>query len=129
MFELRSTDNFSKTIKVGRIASVSDLRTNTTNGRQCVEFTIAINKPDEKPDYYNCIAYNGVARNMDRYIRVGHKVLLIGTESIILKKGHNGMQYKSIHVDADFVFLYESETTVTILTVIQQLLSFCKGAM
>ena len=83
---MKKSDNFSKTIKVGRIASVSDLRTNTTNGRQCVVFTIAINKPDEKPDYYNCIAYNGVARNMDRYIRVGHKVLVIGTESIISKK-------------------------------------------
>lgn len=126
---MNKSDNFSKTIKVGRIASVSDLRTNITSGRQCVEFTIAVNKPDEKPDYYNCIAYNAVARNMDRYIRVGHKVLVIGTESIISKKGHNGMQYKSIHVDADFVFLYESETTVTILTVIQQLLSYCKGAM
>lgn len=126
---MMKSDNFSKTIKVGRIASLSEIRTEIETGRQLIRFTLAINKDKDKPDYYPCIAYNSVGRFVERYIHVGDKILLIGADKLIQNKGTNGMQYKSIQVDADFVFLYESETTVTILTVIQQLLSFCKGAM
>jgi single-stranded DNA-binding protein len=115
---MKKTDNFSKTIKVGRIAHISDLKTNISDCRQCIYFTIAINKTDDKPDYYNCIAYNTAARHMERYIRKGCKVLVIGTESITSKKGHNGMINKSVLCTAEKVLDYNSSEAQQLIATI-----------
>lgn len=121
---MKKTDNFSKTIKVGRVASLSDIRTDMNSGRQFIKFTLAINKDRDKPDYYNCIAYNATGRYVERYIHVGDKVVVIGSDSIIVKKAANGMQYKSVQIIADSVLQYESEEAVAILNAMQNVFSY-----
>ena len=122
---MNRTDNFSKTIKVGRIASISDLRTDTSNGKQFIRFTLAVNKDKDKPDYYPCIAFNATCRYIDRYISVGNKVVVIGSDSITLKKMGKDVQCKSVQIIADSVYLYESDEAVAILNAMQNIFFLC----
>lgn len=124
---MKKTDNFSKTIKVGRVASLSDIRTDMNSGRQLIKFTLAINKDKDKPDYYPCIAYNTTCRYVERYIHAGDKILITGTDCISFKKASNGMQYKSVQVEADTVLLYDSEEAVAILNAMQNVFSYAGG--
>lgn len=124
---MKKTDNFSKTIKVGRIASISDVRTDINSGKQLILFTLAVNKDKDKPDYYNCTAYNATGRYVERYIRIGDKVVVIGSDSITVKKAANGMQYKSVQIIADSVLKYDSEEAVTILNAMQNVFSYVGG--
>lgn len=124
---MNRTDNFSKTIKVGRIASISDLRTDTSNGKQFIRFTLAVNKYHDKPDYYSCVAFNATCRYIDRYISVGNKVVVIGSDSITLKKMGKDVQCKSVQIVADFVFLYESDEAIEILNAMQNMFSLCEN--
>lgn len=121
---MKKTDNFSKTIKVGRVASLSDIRTDMNSGRQLIKFTLAINKDKDKTDYYNCITYNATGRYVERYIRIGEKVVVIGSDSITVKKAANGMQYKSVQIIADSVLKYDSEEAVAILNAMQNVFSY-----
>lgn len=121
---MKKTDNFSKTIKVGRVASISDVRTDTNSGKQFIRFTLAVNKDKDKPDYYPCIAYNTTGRHVERYIHVGDKVVVIGSDSISLKKIAKDVQYKSVQIIADSVLPYESEEAVAILNAMQNVFSY-----
>lgn len=118
---MKKTDNLSRTIQVGRIANVSDLKTNISDGRQCVHFTLAINKMEDKPDYYNCISYNAIARYIERYIRKGAKVLILGNEKITVKKSANGLFYKSVFIEAEKVLEADSEKARQVLEIINSI--------
>lgn len=124
---MKKTDNFSRTIKVGRVAAKSSVYTDMKDGRQYVRFTLAVNKDKDKPDYYNCIAYNASGRYVDRHIQVGDKILVIGTDSFSVNKAANGMLYKSVYVEADKVFPYESEAAEAILDASLSLFSYAEG--
>ena len=126
---MKKTDNFSKTIKVGRVAAKSSVYTDMKDGRQYVRFTLAVNKDKDKPDYYNCIAYNASGRYMDRHIQVGDKILVIGTDSFLANKAANGMQYKSVLVEADTVLRYGTADAEAILSASQPLFNCTQGGM
>ncbi len=123
---IQKTDNFSKTIKVGRVAHRSYVCTDMNDGRQYVKFTLAINKDKDKPDYYPCIAYNATGRYVDRHIKVGDKIVLIGTDCITVNKAANGMQYKSVQIEADTVVPYESEAAGAILDASHSLFNYAE---
>ena len=124
---INRTDNFSKTIKVGRIASISDLRTDLDSGKQFIRFTLAVNKYQDKPDYYPCIAHNATCRYIDRYVSVGNKVVIIGSDSITLKKIGKDVQCKSVQIIADSVLPYDSEEAVSVLNAMQNVFALCEN--
>ncbi len=123
---IQKTDNFSKTIKVGRVAHRSYVCTDMNDGRQYVKFTLAVNKDKDKPDYYSCIAYNATGRYVDRYVQIGDKILVIGTDRLTVNKAANGMQYKSVCVEADTVLPYGSEAAEAILDASQSLFNYAE---
>lgn len=124
---MKQTDNFSKTIKVGRVAYLSDICTELSSGKQYIRFTLAINKDNAKPDYYPCIAYNATGRYVERYIHVGDKVVVIGSDFITLKKVSKDLQYKSVQIIADSVLPYDSEEAVSVLNAMQNVFSYATG--
>ena len=124
---MKQTDNFSKTIKVGRVASLSDICTEVSSGKQYIRFTLAVNKDNAKPDYYPCIAYNATGRYVERYIHVGDKVVIIGSDFINLKKIAKDVQYKSVQIIADSVLQYDSEEAVSVLNAMQNVFSYATG--
>lgn len=121
------TDNFSKTIKVGRVAYLSDICTEVSSGKQYIRFTLAINKDNAKPDYYPCIAYNAIGRYVERYIHVGDKVVVIGSDFITLKKVSKDLQHKSVQIIAESVLPYDSEEAVSVLNAMQNVFSYATG--
>lgn len=128
MFDKKS-DNFSKTIKLGRIAHRTDLYTDPSNCKQYIRFSLAINKSKDKPDYYSCVVYNATARYFDRHIRTGDKVLIVGTDCVAQKVNGNGMHYKLQQVTADSVFMYDSKEAKALLDEMETLFHFIPVCM
>lgn len=126
---MKKTDNFSRTIKVGRIAHRTDLYTDPNNGKQYIRFNLAINKNKDKPDYYACVVYSEPARYFDRHIRIGDKVLVVGTDDIKQKQSSAGMNYKSQQVIADAVYLYDSDAARKIIDEMQNMFSLMQVVM
>lgn len=126
---MKKTDNFSRTIKVGRIAHRTDLYTDPNNGKQYIRFNLAINKNKDKPDYYACVVYSELARYFDRHIRIGDKVLVVGTDDIKQKQSSAGMNYKSQQVIADAVYLYDSDAARKIIDEMQNMFSLMQVVM
>ncbi len=112
---MKKTDNFSRTIKVGRIAQRSCVYTDTTDGKQYVRISLAVNKDNEKADFFECLACNAAARFVDRYADIGTKVLLLGSDRIISYRDTKGVQHKTTQVIADAVIPYDSETATVLL--------------
>lgn len=124
MFKTKKTDNFSRTIKVGRVAQRSCIYTDTTDGRQYVKFSVAVNKDKEKADFFECTAYNAQARYIDRYADVGTKVLLLGSDRIISYMDARGVQHKTTQVIADTVMAYDSEAAQALLEMMNGIFSY-----
>ena len=69
----------NKTILSGRTVKELELR-KTQGGTSVIRFTLAVDrrKKDDGTDFIQCVAYGKVAELMDRYVRKGHKVGIIG---------------------------------------------------
>lgn len=74
MFKRRK-DNFLIVFLCGYVSKRSDLMVDKT-GRQYVKFTVAVNHTDEPTEFHKLIAYNPEARYIDRFVRVGNKVVV-----------------------------------------------------
>lgn len=125
MFEFRSTDNFSKSIKVGRIADRSDLRTDVDTGRQLVKFSLAVNNKSTKADFFDCVAYNAEARKIDQSMPKGKKVVVLGTDITGSYVDKKGVKHKTLTVIADNTYLYDSPQARKILKCLEHLFDGC----
>lgn len=94
MFEKQRNDNFSFSIRCGRLTDHSELRTGD-DGRQFVRFSIAVNRNAEKADYFNYIAFNDKARFIDRYCHKGTKVMIIGIDKTGSYQDKHGGKHKT----------------------------------
>lgn len=94
MFEKQRNDNFSFSIRCGRLTDHSELRTGD-DGRQFVRFSIAVNRNAEKADYFNYIAFNDKARFIDRYCHKGTKVIIIGIDETSSYQDKKGVKHKT----------------------------------
>jgi len=70
--------NFNKIIIGGRItADIEKKQTNT--GKIFVQFSVAVNKVgDDTADFFNCIAWDKTAENIQKYFRKGSNILIEG---------------------------------------------------
>lgn len=69
----------NKSVITGRTVKELELR-KTQGGTSVIRFTLAVDrrKKDDGTDFIQCVAYGKVAELMDRYVRKGHKVGIIG---------------------------------------------------
>lgn len=121
---LKKTDNFSRTIKVGRVSQRSCVYTDTKDGKQYVRISLAVNKDNEKSDFFECLAVSAAARFVDRYADVGTKVLIIGFDRIISYRDAKGVQHKTTQVVTDTVLSYDSEMAQSILEMLRNIFDY-----
>lgn len=122
MFEAKKTDNFSKSIRCGRIAKCSDLCTGT-DGRQYIKFSVAVNKDKEKADFFECTAYNAKARYIEHYAPVGTKGIILGTDISNRYTDKKNISHTTIKVIVDNVFLHGTQEAQQILNIMNNLFS------
>ena len=69
----------NKSILTGRTVRDLELKT-TQQGNPVVRFTLAVDrrKRDDGTDFVQCVAYGKVAEIIDRYVRKGQKIGVIG---------------------------------------------------
>lgn len=71
----------NKTILEGRIAKPFDLR-RTSQGNAVVNFSLAVERirksDDRDVDYFNCVAWNKMAENLERYCEKGSAIGVVG---------------------------------------------------
>ena len=69
----------NKTILTGRTVKELELKT-TQQGNSVVRFTLAVDrrKKDDGTDFISCVAYGKVAELLERYVRKGQKIGLVG---------------------------------------------------
>lgn len=73
----------NKVIEIGRITKDIELTT-TNNGLSVTKFTIAVNRKFKKEDdevsadFFNCVAWRGLAENIAKFCHKGSKVCVVG---------------------------------------------------
>lgn len=71
----------NKTILEGRIAKPFDLR-RTTQGNAVVNFSLCVERiyktEGKEVDYFNCVAWNKMAENLERYCEKGSTIGIVG---------------------------------------------------
>lgn len=68
----------NKVIIMGNLVRDPEAR-QTTNGKNCTTFTVAVNRSGDGTDFIPCTAWNKQAETAGRYLRKGTKVLVEGT--------------------------------------------------
>ena len=66
-------------VRTGRFTDKPELKT-SNNGKQFVKFTLAVNSRKEQADFFEYVAWDANARYIDRYVRKGTKVWVLGTD-------------------------------------------------
>ena len=84
--------NFS--VRTGRFVNDPELRT-SDNGKQFIKFTLAVNARKGQADFFEYIVWNENARYIDRYVRKGTKVWVLGTDRTDTYTDKNGVKRKS----------------------------------
>lgn len=97
--------NFS--VRTGRFTDNPELKT-SNNGKQFVKFTLAVNSRKEKADFFEYIAWDASARYIDRYVRKGTKVWVLGTDRTDTYTDKNGVKRKSFTTICEKISIAES---------------------
>lgn len=73
----------NKVIEIGRITKDIELTT-TNNGLSVTKFSLAVNRrfksenEETNADFFNCVAWRGLAENIAKFCHKGSKVCVIG---------------------------------------------------
>lgn len=62
---------------LGRLTQDAELRT-TSNGKNVTEFSLAVDKGNDKADFFNVVAWEKTAELVSQYTKKGSKVLIQG---------------------------------------------------
>lgn len=83
----------------------------TQNGTAVCRFTVAVNRTrTEGVDYFNCVAWRGLAETCGKYLKKGKKVSVVGTIQFRDYEDKNGVKRTVADVMADEVeFLSPAE--------------------
>lgn len=86
--------------------------TETTSGISVCRFSIAVNRNyygsdgERKTDYFNCVAWRGLADTIAKYCRKGHKVGVVGSIEMRSYEDNNGNKRNAVDIvvqDIDFL--------------------------
>lgn len=86
--------------------------TETTSGISVCRFSIAVNRNyygsdgERKTDFFNCVAWRGLADTIAKYCRKGHKVGVVGSIETRNYEDNNGNKRNAVDIviqDVDFL--------------------------
>ena len=98
----------NKVILIGNLTKDPEFAT-TTNGVAVVRFTLAVSrkftndKGEREADFINCVAWRGLAENVDKYVSKGDKVAVCGTLQTRTYEAQDGSKRYATEVIADEV--------------------------
>lgn len=94
---------------IGRLAADITLSKTKSDIPVC-NFSIAVNRPgankEDKPDFFDCVAWRGTAENIAKYFSKGDGIGIIGSLQTDTYQDNNGNNRKKVEVLVDsFEFL------------------------
>ena len=94
---------------VGRMSADVELSKTRSDIPVC-NFTIAVQRPgankEDKPDYFDCVAWRGTAENICKYFHKGDGIGLIGSLQTDSYQDKDGNNRKKVQIQVDsFEFL------------------------
>ncbi len=106
----------NRVVLVGRMTRDPELR-RTNNGTAVTSFTLALNRnynsaDGQQADYINCVVWNKIAENVERYCSKGS---LIGVDGRLRSRSYDNAQGQKIYiveVICDSVQFLESRSSV-----------------
>ncbi len=107
----------NKVFIIGNLTRDTEL-TETSGGIKVCRFSIAVNRPysggngERKTDFFNIVAWRGLAETAARYLRKGNKVAVSGSIELRDYEDRQGVKQKAIDIVAqDLEFLTPREST------------------
>ena len=93
----------------GRLAADVELNKTKSDIPVC-NFSLAVQRPgankEDKPDYFDCVAWRGTAENICKYFHKGDGIGLIGSLQTDIYQDNNGNNRKKIQIQVEsFEFL------------------------
>lgn len=107
----------NKVILIGNLTRDPEL-TETSSGVQLCRFTIAVARnycgPDgeKKTDFFNCIAWRGLAETVARYAHKGNKISVVGSIELRNYEDSQGQKRTAVDIiaqDVEFLTPRQSE--------------------
>lgn len=96
--------SMNKTILMGRLTNDPETRS-TTNNKSVTHFSIAVNRPqkngEKAVDFFNCIAWNGLAKICSDYLKKGRLVAVEGRLQVRKYQDKNGQNRSFTEVVAN----------------------------
>ena len=94
---------------IGRLAADITLNKTKSDIPVC-NFSIAVNRPgankEDKPDFFDCVAWRGTAENICKYFSKGDGIGIIGSLQTDTYQDNNGNNRKKVEILVDsFEFL------------------------
>lgn len=94
---------------IGRLADDVELSKTKSDIPVC-NFSIAVNRPgankEDKPDFFDCVAWRGTAENICKYFHKGDGIGIIGSLQIDTYQDNKGNDRKKVEILVDsFEFL------------------------
>ena len=86
--------------------------TETTSGRAVCRFSIVVNRNyygadgERKTDFFNCVAWRGLAETIAKKKKKGHKVGIVGSVEARSYDDNNGVKHNTVDIivqDVDFL--------------------------
>ena len=70
----------NKVILTGRLTRDADIRVTANTQTTVARFTLAVNRrsKDDGADFIGCIAFNKTAELIEKYVRQGHRIGIVG---------------------------------------------------
>lgn len=97
----------NKVFEIGNLTSDPELR-ETPSGVPVCRFSIAVSRNYEqdgerKTDFFDCVAWRGLAETIARYTQKGHKVCVVGSLQTRTYEDNNGQKRKVFEIVAEEV--------------------------
>ena len=94
---------------IGRLAADVTLNKTKSDIPVC-NFSIAVNRPgankEDKPDFFDCVAWRGTAENICKYFSKGDGIGIIGSLQTDTYQDNDGKNRKKVEIQVDsFEFL------------------------
>ena len=104
----------NRIFEIGNLVRDPELK-QTTNGISVCNFTIAVNRTSKgvrEVDYFDVVAWRGLAENCHRYLKKGRKVAVVGELHTRTYETQNGKR-RAFEIAADDVEFLSRETEQT----------------
>ena len=106
--------NVNKIMLTGRLVADPDVR-HTKDSKPVVSFRLAVNRyakkgEESKADFFRCVAFNGLAKVCEDYLKKGKLVAIVGKMQTNQYETKNGKKRSSSEIIIDTLQMMDQKT-------------------